>query len=253
MLITRVQTLDSTQSTNADALRLVQTGEAGPLWIVAREQVAGRGRRGRAWHSPPGNLYASLLLTAPCAPEFAPQLSFVACVALADAVVALLPETSNDIRLKWPNDVLHDGAKLSGILVEATRAPGGPFACVVGIGVNCRSHPPDLAYAATHLSAVASRDVGPDDLLPHLDRAMMDWLARWRAGENFAVVRDAWLARAAGLGEAIDVSLGDRILHGTFETIDPQGRLVVATDDGLITIDAGDVHFARSRKTEVTA
>ena len=228
-------------------MRLAQAGEVGPLWIVAREQIGGRGRHGRVWRSLPGNLYASLLLSSPCAPDVAPQLGFVAGVALVDAIIDLQLPTQGSIRLKWPNDVLHDGAKLSGILVEATRIPDSAFACVIGIGVNCRSHPPDLAYPATHLAEVAGRDVPPDTLFAALDGAMMAWLACWNAGTNFNAVRDAWLSRAAGLGAAVDVALHDRHVTGTFETIDAQGRLVVMTTDGRHAVDAGDVTFAHSR------
>ena len=228
-------------------MRLAQAGEIGPLWIVAREQIGGRGRHGRVWRSPPGNLYASLLLIAPCAPDVAPQLGFVAGVALVDAIVDLQLQNHESIRLKWPNDVLHDGAKLSGILVEATRVPDGALACVIGIGVNCGSHPSDHAYPVTHLSEIAGRDVPPDELLLALDRTIMAWLARWNAGADFAAVREAWLSRAAGRGAAVEVALHDRHVHGTFETIDAQGRLVVITSDGRFAVDAGDVTFAHSR------
>src|SRR5262245_61818354 len=124
----RLIALDRTGSTNQEALRLARSGEAGPLWITAVEQTAGRGRRGRSWHSPPGNHYASLLLTDPGPADRAPQLSFVAALALHDAVSALAPGLSSRLRFKWPNDLLLDGAKVAGILVEGETAPGGRLA-----------------------------------------------------------------------------------------------------------------------------
>jgi BirA family biotin operon repressor/biotin-[acetyl-CoA-carboxylase] ligase len=240
---TRVIRRESTQSTNADAMDFARQGEEAPLWVVACEQLAGRGRHGRPWRSPPGNLYASLLLIDPCPADVSPQLSFVASVALAEAVETLLGGHGL-VQLKWPNDLLCDGAKLSGILLEAARRSNGALACVIGIGVNCRSHPPDLSYRATHLSEVAGRDVSPDDLLPLLDVAMMRWLGCWKRGGDFAAVRDAWLARAAGRGKPVEVVLHDRTAHGVFETVDDAGRLVVATNSGPLIVEAGDVRFA---------
>lgn len=227
-------------------MRLAREGENGPLWVVAREQLGGRGRHGRVWHSPPGNLYASLMLVDPCAPDVAPQLGFVAGVALADAANALLER--DVVRLKWPNDLLHDGAKLSGILLEATRRNDGAFVCVIGIGVNCASHPPDLPYAATHLSGIAGRAISPDDLHPLLDRAMTGWLARWDRGRNFAAVRDAWLGHAAHRHRPVSVVVAGKTIEGRFETIDETGRLVVATESGPVTVDAGDVNFTAAAR-----
>ena len=240
--LSRVLRLETTQSTNADALRLAREGEIGPLWVVAREQMGGRGRHGRVWHSPPGNLYASLLLVDPCTPEVAPQLGFVAGVALADAANELVGRDT--VRLKWPNDLLHDGAKLSGILLEATRRTDGAFVCVIGIGVNCASHPDDLPYAATHLSTIAGRAISPDDLHPLLDRAVTRWLARWDQGRNFLAVREAWLGHAANRHRPVTVAIAGKTVEGRFETIDETGRLVIETGTGLVTVDAGDVTFA---------
>lgn len=241
MSLSRVLRLETTQSTNADALRLAREGENGPLWVVAREQLGGRGRHGRVWHSPPGNLYASLLLVDPCTPEVAPQLGFVAGVALAGAANELVGR--DVVRLKWPNDLLHDGAKLSGILLEATRRNDGAFVCVIGIGVNCASYPTGLPYAAAHLSGIAGRAIVPDDLHGSLDRAMTGWLARWDRGRNFAAVRNAWLAHATHLHRPVTVVVAGRTVEGRFETIDETGRLIVATAAGSVTIDAGDVNF----------
>ena len=242
LLPTRVLRLDTTQSTNADALGLARDGENGPLWIVAREQSHGRGRRGRAWQSPAGNLYASLLLIEPCAPDVAPQLGFVAGVALIDAIGDLIG-AAHPVKLKWPNDLLSDGAKLAGILIEGSRRADGAFLCVIGIGVNCRSHPAELPYAATHLAEIAGHDAAPDTLLPLLDRAVLRRLAEWDAGRNFNAIREAWLFHAAGQGGSVEAILHDRTIRGRFETIDAQGRMIVATDRGPHVVDAGDVCF----------
>jgi BirA family biotin operon repressor/biotin-[acetyl-CoA-carboxylase] ligase len=237
----RVIHREITASTNTDALERARAGEQGPLWVVAREQTGGRGRRGRRWHSPPGNLYASHLLVDPCAAEDAPQLGFLAGVALVDAVRAATGLA--DVGLKWPNDLLVGAAKAAGILLDASRLPDGRLVCVIGIGVNCRSHPDDLPYRATHLSAAAERDVPPEDLFGALAEAVDLWTRRWRRGGGFAQIRDAWLDRAAGIGTPVEIVQHEAILRGTFETIDATGRMIVATERGRITVDAGDVRF----------
>src|SRR5262244_3040920 len=119
-------------STNTEALQLARHGERGPLWVTAERQTAGRGRRGRAWISPVGNLYASLLLTEPAPSERWPQLSFVAALAIHDAVAGVAPDCAARLAIKWPNDVLHAGRKLAGILIEGERGEAGE-AVAVGI------------------------------------------------------------------------------------------------------------------------
>src|SRR5262249_17802549 len=150
----RLLTHEVLGSTNAEALSLARAGERGPLWITALEQTAGRGRRGRAWISPPGNLYASLLLVDPAAPERWPQLSFVAARALHDAVAEVAPDCASRLPIKWPNVVLLAGRKLAGLLIEGGGGEGGAVA--VGIGVNCASHPPGMEYPATDLAAAGA-------------------------------------------------------------------------------------------------
>src|ERR1700680_1561156 len=147
---------DEIDSTNAEALRLLRQGEPGPLWITAQSQSAGRGRRGRKWLSAPGNLHASLLLTDPGPVEDWPQLSFVAALAVHDAVVEVAPEIRPQLELKWPNDLLLSGAKFAGILIEGEgREEEGAVA--IGIGVNCTAHPAGTAYPATNLLAAGAR------------------------------------------------------------------------------------------------
>src|SRR5262247_2040898 len=152
---------DALGSTNAEALTLARQGERGPLWVTARRQTAGRGRRGRSWVSEPGNLYATLLLTAPSPSEHWPELSFVAALAIHDAIVEVAADLKPRLAIKWPNDLLLAGAKFAGILIEGEasrgdQADGDEGAVVVGIGVNCASHPADTEYPATDLAAAGA-------------------------------------------------------------------------------------------------
>jgi len=225
-------------STNAEALALARAGERGPLWITAQSQSAGRGRRGNAWISPPGNLYATLLLTEPSAPEHAPQLSFVAALALHDAVAARASQLGPALKVKWPNDLLVGRAKLAGILVEGESDP--VFAVAIGIGVNCATHPSDVAYPATDLASNGVL-VTPDALMPQLAMSMQQRLAQWGGGRGFAAIRADWLKRAAGLGEVLRVRLSARELAGRFQGLDEAGRLLLAQDNGVTTITAGEV------------
>src|SRR3990172_2877602 len=156
-------------STNAEALALARAGERGPLWITALSQNAGRGRRNSIWVSPSGNLYATLLLTEPSAPELAPQLSFVTALALHDAVAACAPLLEPMLKVKWPNDLLLGQAKLAGILIEGESKP--KFSVAIGIGVNCAAHPNDTAYPATDLAA-AGVLVTPPQLFARLSAAL---------------------------------------------------------------------------------
>jgi BirA family transcriptional regulator, biotin operon repressor / biotin---[acetyl-CoA-carboxylase] ligase len=225
-------------STNAEALRLASQGERGPLWVTAARQTAGRGRRGRRWVSEPGNLYASLLLTDPAPAELWPQISFVAALAIHDAVLAIAAGLEQRLAIKWPNDLLLDGAKFAGILIEGGNA-GGSGAVAVGIGVNCTSHPEATEYPASDL---ADASVVPAELFATLSAKMLVRLAQWQAGQGFASIRVDWLARAAGLGETVRVQLADRELSGRFEALDAAGGLRLRLPDGNVTtIAAGDV------------
>ena len=226
-------------STNAEALALAGRGERGPLWVTAGRQTGGRGRRGRTWVSEPGNLFASLLLTDAAPPEHWPELAFVAALAIHDAVAELAPALRGQLFIKWPNDLLIAQKKFSGILIEGE---GGHGAVVVGIGVNCVSHPTDTDYPATNLAA-AGAAVGAETLFTALSSRMMGRLAQWNAGEHFSTIRADWLARAAGRGEEIRVRLAeDQELTGRFDEVDDSGRLVLSLPDGTRkTIAAGDV------------
>ncbi|MEA2979111.1 MAG: BirA family transcriptional regulator [Alphaproteobacteria bacterium] len=230
---------DTIGSTNAEALRLARDGERGPLWVTAKSQTAGRGRRGRSWVSEPGNLYASLLLTDPAPPERLPELSFVTALALHDAIGGRIPGLASRVVLKWPNDLLIDRNKFAGILAE-----GEGKAVAIGIGVNCVHHPDGTEYPATDLATAGVR-TSPESLFAPLTAAMIGRLAQWDRGAGFAAIRADWLARAAGLGKPVRVKSGDGEVVGQFDTIDETGRLVVRLADGTMqTVAAGDVFLA---------
>jgi BirA family biotin operon repressor/biotin-[acetyl-CoA-carboxylase] ligase len=226
-------------STNSEALALARAGERGPFWVTAGRQSAGRGRRGRIWVSEPGNLFASLLLSDPAPAEHWPELSFVAALAIHDSVAELAAALRPRLAIKWPNDLLLAGAKCAGILVEG-EAGERPVA-VVGIGVNCTSHPVEVDYPATDFGA-AGADLSAEMLFAALSAKMVGRLAQWNRGEHFSTIRADWLARAAGRGEEISVRLAERELTGQFEGIDEIGRLVMLlADGGRTAIAAGDV------------
>jgi BirA family biotin operon repressor/biotin-[acetyl-CoA-carboxylase] ligase len=187
--------------------------------------------------SEPGNLYATLLLTDPGPSGRAPELSFAAALAVHDALAATVPDLAGRLTFKWPNDVLLDGAKVAGILIEG-EATGQGIAVAIGIGVNCAHHPGETAYPAADLAGA----VAPDDLLPVLSRTLADRVAQWRRGEGFAAIRLDWLRRAAGLGGPIRVAEGRAEQGGRFDGLDEAGHLLLALPDGTTQrIAAGDV------------
>ncbi|HVB89358.1 MAG TPA: biotin--[acetyl-CoA-carboxylase] ligase [Beijerinckiaceae bacterium] len=230
-------------STNDEAMARAREGDPGRLWIVARRQTKGRGRHGRDWVSPSGNLYASLLLIDACPAAMAPQLGFVAGVALAETV-SDLARHDRRLALKWPNDLLFAGAKLAGILLEGARVRAG-FACVLGFGVNCGSHPQGLSYPATDLASF-SRVADPGALFERLSSNVLHWLDVWDQGRGFSRVRRTWLSFAGGLGERIRVHGVKSGQEGFFRGLDEEGRLLLDTGQGLSAIDAGDVFLATS-------
>jgi len=242
----RRKAFDALPSTNAEAFALARAGEDSGLWVTAAEQSAGRGRRGRAWTTSRGNLAASLLLIDPAPPAVAATISFVAGVALHQAVVDVAgPALAERLSLKWPNDLLLDRHKVAGILVEGEKLADGRFAVVAGIGVNCVSHPEIAgAYPASNLRARGA-PVDAETLFGRLSKRMAGEIARWDAGAGFAAIRAAWLARSGGIGEPIRVNLGGRSIDGRFEDIDANGRLVLVRADGAReAFSAGDVFFA---------
>jgi BirA family transcriptional regulator, biotin operon repressor / biotin---[acetyl-CoA-carboxylase] ligase len=236
----RLSAHEELASTNAEALSSARGGERGPLWVVARQQTAGRGRRGNSWASPPGNLFATLLLTDPAPAECAPQLSFVAVLALHDAITACAPGLKKALTLKWPNDLLCGGAKLAGILIESERATDA-LAVAIGIGVNCQTHPAQTPYPATDLKGEGAT-VAAEALFEALTACMTQRLTQWRRSGGFSEIRADWIARAAGLGGEIRARLPDKEIIGRGEGLDEHGRLLLRLPDGsLQAIAAGEV------------
>ncbi|WP_406858068.1 biotin--[acetyl-CoA-carboxylase] ligase [Alsobacter sp. KACC 23698] len=246
----RLEVFDSLGSTNDEAMARGRAGDPGGLWIVARQQGRGRGRSGRAWSSPPGNLYASLLLAAPCRPAVAPQLGFVAGVALHAAVEQATGLTPGRAALKWPNDLLLDRAKLAGILVEGATLAGGDLLVVIGIGVNAAHHPADTPYPATDLGA-KGLPVGVDPLFSALSDAMAAALRRWDAGAGFADIRRDWLKRAGGLGEPILVRRPEGERRGVFVDLDGEGRLLLDEGGRRVAFEAGDVFLTNLQPADI--
>ena len=228
----RLVTVDSIDSTNEEAARQAVAGAADGTVVWAREQTGGRGRRGRSWTSPHGNLYCSILLRPRTSPGEAAQLSFAAALAVADLAGSVLP-AAMPLWLKWPNDVLVDGRKLSGILLEAAAAADGTLdRLVVGIGVNLVSHPEGGGTNATNIEAAGGARLDPGVALVGLVAAFDRWRRSWE-NEGFAPIRRAWSARAWRRGEQIRVMIGDRTEEGRFVDLDPEGALVLELSSGL--------------------
>jgi len=226
-------------STNDEAKRRAGEGAVHGTLIWAQAQSAGRGRRGRGFVSPAGNLFMSILLRPDRPAASAAQLGFAAALALGDAILPLLPRPEG-LRYKWPNDVLIDGRKVSGILLESQAASEGRLDwLVVGIGVNVASFPEDVDYPAISLAAAGAR-VTVETLLETVAGGFERWYERWRE-EGFRPLRQAWLPRARGLGESIRVRLQGEEASGRFAGLDEDGALLL--DDGTTRrrIGAGDV------------
>jgi BirA family biotin operon repressor/biotin-[acetyl-CoA-carboxylase] ligase len=241
----RVLIFDELDSTNAEARRRAEAGERGPVWVLARRQSAGIGRRGRSWDAGQGNLTATLLLTLDKPPLEAAQLTFVAALAvgrMANAYVA-----SSLIGLKWPNDVLIDGRKAAGVLIESGAAPGGGLCLAVGVGVNLQDFPKDAERPATalkyHLSHSMIHLPSPDEALEGLSIAFEELLTLWLS-KGFEPIRAAWLERAVGVGGVCTAHLPNEAVEGTAEGLDADGALLLRLPSGeRRRITAGDVFF----------
>jgi BirA family biotin operon repressor/biotin-[acetyl-CoA-carboxylase] ligase len=227
-------------STNDEAKSLARAGAAEGTLVWADEQTAGRGRRGRVWLSPPGNLYFSLIQRPGGAPSRAAQLGFVAALGLGEALNALAGP-SLQLRYKWPNDLLVGGKKLAGILLESETSAGDSVDFVViGAGTNLSYKPSDSEFPATSLAAEGFAEITPPLLLEAFARHFDRWAGRWRSA-GFAPVRAAWLARASGVGEAIRVRLERATLDGRFLDLDDDGALLLDAAEGRRRIAAGEV------------
>lgn len=226
-------------STSDEAKRLARDGAEEGLIVWAKAQTAGRGRRGRVWVSPPGNLHMSVVSRPNCRAGVAAQLGFVAALGMADALGEVAAGVA--ISCKWPNDLLANGKKIAGILLETEMTAGDlPEFVVIGIGVNLVASPDDTPYPATSLAEEGAPGVAPLTLIPAFVRRFATWLDRWRDG-GFAPVRAGWLARAAGLGQPIQVRLERDTLAGRFLDLDADGALMLDMAGVSRRIAAGEI------------
>lgn len=234
-----LQAFESIDSTNDEAARQAAGGAPDSTVIWALEQTAGRGRRGRDWVSERGNLFASVLVRPNCGPQHVAEFTFMAANALAEAISNLLPGKA--VTCKWPNDVLVDGRKVAGILLEAeTTADGVPW-LVVGLGVNVHHHPDDgLLYEATDLNGEGALEVRVSGVLETFCMNFQHQRKLWERS-GFTPVRETWLKRAHGLGEPIEARLPDRTATGTFQGLDETGALMLESGGTVERILAGDV------------
>jgi len=240
----RLVSLDSVESTNDEAMRLAEAGAEDGTLVWAREQTKGRGRMGRDFASPRGNLYLSLVLRPDCDIATAAQLSFVAALAVGDGIGSVAPAML-EITYKWPNDVLLNERKVSGILLETRTTPEGAIDwLVLGIGVNVASYPENTDFPATGLHFEGTpKSVTEVDLLQAVSRHFLSWVNRWLE-DGFAPIRQAWLSHAQGKGEVIQVRLPKETLSGTFTDMDETGVLLLdVPGEGQRRIAAGDVFF----------
>lgn len=240
--------LDETDSTNAEARRRAEAGEAGPLWIVARRQTAGRGRRGRKWESDTGNLTTTLLTVTRRSPAEAAQVTFIAALAVADLLDAFIPP--EHVSIKWPNDVLIDGVKASGILVESGAHETGGLWLAVGIGVNLAHAPEDTERPATSMAAYLRSDIAYAPPIEAAAGVLADafaiWMERWDT-LGFEPILDAWAARNRGLFGPCVARLGHETISGVADGVAPDGALRLKLADGsLRLVSAGDVFFGEA-------
>ena len=239
----RLVSFDSIDSTNDEAKRQAIADAQDRTIVWALSQTAGRGRRGRAWVSPPGNLYVSLVIR-PMPGAMVAQLAFVAAIAFGEAVSAIAPQ-GTAVSYKWPNDLLLNGRKAAGILLESSaEGDAAPAWLIVGLGANLISAPADTEFPATTLAAEGCAEVSPERLLEGFCERFSDWRVRWES-EGFAPVRAAWLVNAEGIGKAVEARLANGSVRGRFEGLDEGGSLILEQDDGSRRlIAAGEVFFA---------
>ena len=226
-------------STSSEARRRAEAGEEAPLWIIAERQTAGRGRRGRSWETLSGNLAATLLLRPDAPAASVGQLSFAAALAVADTAAHFAPQAA--ITVKWPNDVLAQGQKLAGILLESGQDAAGTW-LTVGIGINLAAAPQGTEFPATAIADLGVAPPPPDAALALLAGRFAHWYDDWMSG-GFETLRTAWLARAGGLGLPVRARLPHETRHGIFEGIDHNGALLLNEQGRISAISAGEVFF----------
>ncbi|MEO1609261.1 MAG: biotin--[acetyl-CoA-carboxylase] ligase [Pseudomonadota bacterium] len=223
-------------STNSQAQRLARRGERGPLWLRADRQEDGRGRSGRSWSSPAGNLSATFMFSPACTSEYLHQLALVAGIAACDTIKTFLENAESDsqCRIKWPNDLMIGTAKAGGILIESTTLHGQCLA-IVGCGINISVKP---VIADREVTAMAEHGAAPNPstFLEQLDQYLYDRLKIWNNGIGFAAIRQAWLQRTYPCGSPMSVNTADKLIYGTFAGI---------AEDGALLLSQGSAHYLR--------
>lgn len=233
--MTTIRTLPETGSTNADLITLASQGVPEGLWLRAERQTGGRGRLGRQWESPAGNLHCSTIVRLRPHDPAPGTLALVAAVAVQEAASLFLP--SEKVVIKWPNDLLVDGAKLCGMLLERVED-----AVIIGIGLNIAHHPDLPDRPATSLAEYGSGEVTPAYFLETLAEIFARWLEIWR-GQGLAPVRDRWLKQAHAAGTPLKANLPDGTrVEGLFQGLDMGGALILRLANGNShVIHAGDI------------
>lgn len=247
----RLDIYDIVGSTNQIALECALGGDRGKVWIVSKNQQGGRGRLGRHWQTSSGNLASTLLLNEAFPLPAIANLGFIAGVTLAQTINELLEDAglseNYSVKLKWPNDVLINGSKLCGILVETTKLSGSHYGIAIGMGTNIVAHPKDLPYDAISLGDMGI-DVTAEELFERLSHHWHINYSLWKQGKDFAAIRDIWLQYAHGLGGAVNLMLNSELVSGVFETINDDCCLVIRKNTGdFVTVTAGDVFFGDAR------
>lgn len=234
----RIEVLGSVESTQIPVFEKAQKGEPEGYVLQALIQTGGKGRHGKTWHSPMGNLYTSLLLRPDCTMDIVPQLSFVVALALSDAIGLYIDPEMHQKTLKWPNDILINSLKISGILLETSQKNDSVDCVVIGTGVNIFA-PPE--------GAIGLKDIAAGDVFIHIFRdnyleKLSHYYEMWQR-DGFASIRSMWLDQAHGVGEAITVNYASHTQTGIFEDIDAMGNLLLKNQEGTQIISSGEVHF----------
>ena len=239
-----VHHLPTIDSTNSEARRRIDFGEPVPFWILADEQVQGRGRLGRQWMSKHGNLYSTFVFPFIAPATTASQISFVAALAIHDCASSFV--TGADISLKWPNDCLINGAKFSGILAEMHESH-----MILGMGLNVLHEPSGLPYKATCLQAHATSATVPT-VFETLQLKLKKWLQIWDESRGFAHIHRGWEARCNAIGKPMSLDTGKHMLHGTFVGLAPDGGLVLNHNNTTTIHHAGDVRIIPIEENSLT-
>jgi len=232
---------EACDSTNARAAELASVGEQGPLWVIAGEQTAGRGRRGRSWTSKSGNLYASLLFRPSIQPQDMAALPFIVALAVRDTFVGL-GAPADLVQCKWPNDILIGEYKASGVLIESSAKHGGALDYVIiGIGMNLVHFPDDAAFGATSLLDATGREVAVKEAISILAEKLCARIDAWKVNDFAAVARE-WTEHSWGLGQKRELRTHDETFTATLVGLSDDGALIARLDDDSEKrLYAGDV------------